>query len=65
MATLSDPTLATLIADARAVTMTSDQRESQRQSFAFGNTLIENECITRNHIAAAAKRVDAAKKDEG
>lgn len=51
--------LETLIQKARSVTMTSSQRESQRRSFAYGNTHIENEHVTREHIAVAAERISA------
>ncbi len=46
-----------LIEKARSVTMTSEQRETQRRSFAFGNTHIENERITREHIDRAAEKI--------
>lgn len=49
--------LQTLIQKARGVTMTNSQRETQRRSFAFGNTHIENERVTREHIADAAERI--------
>lgn len=43
-----------LIAVARGTSMTPDEKEAQRRSFAFGNTNIENERITRETIDKAA-----------
>jgi hypothetical protein len=51
--------LATLIERARSIRMTSAQKEEQRRSFAYGNTKIENERITRemvDELADASKR---------
>jgi len=51
--------LTALIERARAVKMTGEQREAQRRSFAYGNTKIENDLITRdmvNEEAEAQKR---------
>jgi hypothetical protein len=51
--------LAVLIERARNVRMTSAQKEEQRRSFAYGNTKIENDRITRemvNELADAEKR---------
>ena len=39
---------------ARGIPVTDAERESQRRSFAFGNTNIENERITRATIDEAA-----------
>jgi hypothetical protein len=50
------PSLQKLIEKARGVTMTTAERETQRRSFAFGNTRIENERITREHIDRAAEK---------
>lgn len=52
-------TLAALIERARAIKMTPEQREEQRRSFAYGNTKIENDLITRQMVdeqAEALKR---------
>jgi len=52
-------TLAALIERARAVKMTPEEREQQRRSFAYGNTKIENDLITRDMVdeqAEALKR---------
>ncbi len=51
--------LAALIEQARAIKMTREQQEAQRRSFAYGNTKIENDLITRdmvNEEAEAQKR---------
>ena len=40
---------------ARTTRMTTDEREQQRRSFAYGNTKIENERITKATIDQAAK----------
>lgn len=46
--------LASLIERARSVRMTSAQREEQRRSFAYGNTKIENDRITRKMVEEVA-----------
>jgi hypothetical protein len=51
--------LTALIERARTVKMTSAEKEQQRRSFAYGNTKIENERITRkmvDELAEAKKR---------
>ena len=40
---------------AREVQMTEPQKVEQRISFAYGTTKIENDTITREMVAAAAK----------
>ena len=52
--------LKALIEKAKAVEMTPSQKESQRRSFAYGNTKIENDRITREMIDQAAVRLHAA-----
>jgi hypothetical protein len=47
-------TLQTLIDKARSVRMTDEQKEQQRRSFAYGNTKIENDRITRETVDQAA-----------
>ena len=42
--------------------MTSEQQEQQRRSFAYGNTKIENDRITRETIDRAAQLLTAEKK---
>jgi hypothetical protein len=60
-------TLATLIEMARSVKMTPQDWEEQRRSFAYGNTKIENDRITREIVdqeAEALKRAEAgARRD--
>ncbi len=53
-----------LIQKTNKVTMTSDDRERQRQSFAYGNTKIENDKITRQIVEDAAARL-GKKRDAG
>ena len=43
-----------LIRKARGTTMTPEQRETQRQSFAYGNTKLENDTITRDTVRRAS-----------
>lgn len=57
------PDLQKLIQKARGVEMTGAQRETQRRSFAFGNTHIENDLITREHVAEAAEKISSARGD--
>lgn len=40
---------------ARRVQMTPEQAEEQRRSFAYGNTKIENDSITRDTVNRAAE----------
>jgi len=46
-----------LIEIARAVKMTESDREAQRRSFAYGNTAIENDRITRELIDQEADKL--------
>ena len=46
-----------LVRKARAETMTPEQRESQRQSFAYGNTNLENNAITRETVRRASANI--------
>lgn len=48
-------TLAELIERARKIEMTADDRERQRRSFAYGNTKIENDLITRDMVDQCAE----------
>lgn len=51
--------LAMLIDRARAIKMSPEAQEEQRRSFAYGNTKIENDLITRemvNQVAEDLKR---------
>lgn len=47
-----------LVIRARTITMTPAQLREQRQSFAYGNTRIENERITREMVAEADKKIE-------
>ncbi|MGO8780902.1 MAG: hypothetical protein ACLQKK_18640 [Rhodomicrobium sp.] len=47
-----------LVIRARKITMTSAQLGEQRRSFAYGNTHIENERITREMVAEADKKIE-------
>lgn len=49
--------LARLIELARKVEVSSESRESQRRSFAFGNTHFENSMITREMVDRAAEEL--------
>ena len=51
-----------LIERARTVRMTPEQQEAQRRSFAFGNTNIENERITRQVIDEAAEAIETQRR---
>lgn len=46
-----------LIDRASKIEMTPDQVTAQRQSFAYGNTHIENNRITREMVAEADRKV--------
>jgi hypothetical protein len=46
-----------LIERARQIEMTPDQLGEQRRSFAYGNTHIENDRITREMVAALDKKL--------
>ena len=52
-----DEKLNALIEAAKSVVMTRRDIERQRESFAYGNTHIENSRITRDTIAVAAKKL--------
>jgi hypothetical protein len=47
-----------LVIRARKITMTPAQLREQRQSFAYGNTHIENDRITREMVAEADKKLE-------
>lgn len=46
-----------LLQKAKKVQMSPAQQEEQRRSFAYGNTKIENDLITREMIDEAAERL--------
>ncbi|MGH6824411.1 hypothetical protein [Methyloceanibacter sp.] len=48
-----------LLDAAERVQMSPEEREEQRRSFAFGNTAIENDLITRELVDAEANKLAA------
>lgn len=56
---MGDNDLDELISRARGVKMTSKERETQRRSFAYGNSKIENGHVTRDSINREAERLAA------
>lgn len=52
-----DEKLEYLLEQAKKVEMTPAEQEEQRRSFAYGNTKIENDLITRKMIDEAAERI--------
>jgi len=52
------PELQELLDQARRVQMTPEEAEEQRRSFAYGNTKIENDSITRDTINRAAEMLE-------
>lgn len=50
-----------LIEAAKNVEITDDQREVHRRSFAFGNTNMENDRITKEMIDAEAEKLKREK----
>jgi len=46
-----------LVERARKIEMTPDQVTAQRQSFAYGNTHIENNRITRQMVIEADRKI--------
>jgi hypothetical protein len=54
-----------LLEAAAKVQMTGRDLEEQRRSFAYGNTKIENDRITRETIDQAAAELDRDAKSEG
>jgi hypothetical protein len=51
-----------LVIRTRKITMTPDQLREQRQSFAYGNTNIENERITREMVADMDRKLESESK---
>ena len=56
--------LESLLESARRAQMTSEEREEQRRSFAYGNTKIENDRITKATIEQAAQELASEEKSE-
>jgi hypothetical protein len=53
-----------LVSRARNINMTTEQLREQRQSFAYGNTHIENERITREMVAEADRKIETRDKQK-
>jgi hypothetical protein len=51
-----------LVDRARKIEMTPEQLREQRRSFAYGNTHIENDRITREMVAALDARLERDQK---
>ena len=50
-----------LLDAAKQTELTSQEREAQRRSFAYGNTKIENDRITRELVDQEAERLKSEK----
>ena len=50
-----------LVERARKIEMTPDQVAAQRKSFAYGNTHIENDRITREMVDEADRKIELGK----
>jgi hypothetical protein len=62
---MSTKDLEKLLKDNLSREMTPEQKETQRRSFVYGTTKIENNAITRATVDAAASQVaPGAKNDE-
>jgi hypothetical protein len=57
---MTEEALKTLMEAAKKIEPTTEQRESQRRSFAFGNTAFENSLITREMIDHQAEELARA-----
>ncbi len=58
---MNETKLDDLFERAKSVNMTDQQKEVQRRSFAFGNTKIENELITKDMVDKIADRMEDEK----
>lgn len=54
-----EPSLDDLLTSAKAHTSTPEELEAQRRSFAYGNTKLSNDAITRDHVDRAAEALTA------
>jgi hypothetical protein len=61
---MTNEQLDALIAQARNTKMTDADRETQRQSFAYGNAHFENEHITRATVKRESEKLREEQKDE-
>jgi hypothetical protein len=61
---MADPTpdLMYLLEKSKGVEMTASEIEQQRRSFAYGNTNIENDLVTRNIVDEQAEKLKRATK---
>jgi len=50
-----NPSLQALLAFSSLVVLSPGDKEAQRQSFAYGNTKIENDSVTREMVSRAAE----------
>ena len=50
--------LAILVERAKSVKMTNQEKDQQRKSFAYGNTKIENDLITRAMVEKAVAKLN-------
>ena len=57
--------LKNLLEAARKVTLSPEEKEAQRRSFAYGNTKIENPRITREMVDREADALGAPKHERG
>jgi hypothetical protein len=57
---MTEEALKTLLEAAKKIEPTTEQRELQRRSFAFGNTAFENSLITREMIDHQAEELARA-----
>ena len=53
-----------LLEAAKKISLTTEEKEQQRRSFAYGNTAIENPRITREMIDRAANELGVRSQEE-
>jgi len=56
--------LTELLAAAKQADLTSEEKEEQRRSFAYGNTKIENDRITRELVDQEAERLKSGEEHD-
>jgi len=59
---MANKKLEELVVLTRKITMSTGQLREQRQSFAYGNTHIENDRITREMVAEADRKIETESK---
>lgn len=52
-----------LLEAAKRIAPSTEQKEEQRRSFAYGNTAFENDLITREMIRVEAERLNQEKNE--